>query len=184
VLAAGRGTRMGTPKALMRIAGGVWWRRQFDAIAALGYGQLWAVSPRVRTELEKAGNGPRAVEVDNGAPMFASVWAGLRELRGDPPGGVFVLPVDVPAPSAEVWRALSAQNAPTVPVCGGRGGHPVWLPWAWLERRIDLDTYDPDARLDELTRDGRTEVAVEDKAVVTNLNTPDDVDRWLDRSCH
>ena len=181
MLAAGRGTRMGGPKALMRVGVQPWWRRQFDAIAALGFDQLWAISPRVRTELGESDPLPRVVEADENAPMFASVWSGLRGLLERPPTGVFVLPVDVPVASPGVWDALGARDVPAVPVCGGRGGHPVWLPWAWIEIRVDLGRYDPDARLDELTRDGRTEVAVEDEAVVTNLNTPEDVGRWLGR---
>ena len=50
VLAAGRGTRMGGPKALMEVRGRVWWRWQREWLApaeAAGATVVWLVSPVV-----------------------------------------------------------------------------------------------------------------------------------------
>ena len=51
VLAAGRGRRMGGPKALMMVEGEPWWMRQRRRIAEVGIPMTWVVSPQVLDEM-------------------------------------------------------------------------------------------------------------------------------------
>jgi CTP:molybdopterin cytidylyltransferase MocA len=198
VLAAGRGRRMGGPKALMSVGGRAWWRTQAERLAASRRDAAWVVSPEVRAAMgEAGGRGGRAArlaESDPDAPMFASLLKGIELLRPDPPAWVHVLPVDVPAPRrATLERLESAAGArgvavPVAPASGGsrrRPGHPVCLSWAWIEGVLIPEArVQPvgSLRLDRLIAGTRVAVEVHDESVAVNLNTPADVRRWEARA--
>lgn len=189
VLAAGRGTRMGGSKALMEVGGRAWWTIQRDRLAALRIATTWVVSEAVRGAVVAGHGAPeRLVVADEAWPMFDSIVAGLRSMLASPPHGVFVLPVDVPAPGLAVWAALNASGVPAAPSFEGRPGHPVFLPWCWAESRIinpGAGALPPERRrLDALLKGEGVTIKVSDSSVTANLNTPDDVRRWLDRVPH
>jgi molybdenum cofactor cytidylyltransferase len=196
LLAAGRSSRMGEPKGLVVIEGRRWIDRQLDAVAAAGVVDRVVVvlgHDRSRYDLEAPGLRARAAVVENPNPdlgPFSSLQCGLAALDAPAHGGggldaVFVLPVDVPAPGPEVWRALagavteteapgSAQAA--VPVHDGRGGHPVFLARAFARRLLAAP---PESRLDlELAHafaaGHAARVPVADPRVRLNLNAPGD----------
>lgn len=176
VLAAGRGTRMGTPKALMSVLGAPWWRRQEDAIACAGLASLWVVSERVRRDIGGVdGRRMRILTARDDAPMYESFRAGIDALREGPPTGVFVLPVDVPLARTDVLKALRAAGPVAAPRIGGRGGHPLWLAWEWLTSMLAREHGE---RLDGLTGGDRVLVDVDDPFVAMNLNRPSDVDAF------
>lgn len=171
VLAAGRGRRMGGPKALMQVAGQPWWARQLESLVAAGAAPVWVVSPVVRAAMEKD---PRSlkqalVDGDADAPMFESVRAGLRFLQPVAPRGVYVLPIDVPAPAREAWKALASAGPVAVPTWHGEHGHPVYLEWSFVKAHADAPA---GARLDELIARLVRYVVVDDASVSKNLNTP------------
>lgn len=188
LLAAGKGRRMGGPKLVMDAGGRPWWREQSERLSAAGVRPIWIVAS------EHAGLGlPGLVVVGDGdAPMFESVRAGVlawRDESGEAErgpaggrGGVFVLPIDVPAPGAEVWRcvgeAAARLGSPVAPEHGGAHGHPVFLPREWADR---VAVAPPRARLDDLLRGALAYVPVDDPATVTNLNTPEALAAWLAR---
>lgn len=183
VLAAGRGTRMGGPKALMSVAGEPWWRHQQRRLDAIGLSSSWLVSPAVRAAMAGHADAPsRLIDADEAEPMFATLVRGARALSGLETRGVFVLPIDVPVPRASVWRALCAAECVAVPVYQGQRGHPIYLPWGWIEAELLPRADDSSARLDELVRGERVEVPADDVACTMNLNTPDDLKDWLDAS--
>jgi CTP:molybdopterin cytidylyltransferase MocA len=181
VLAAGRGRRMGGPKALMEVDGDPWWREQERRLGALGARRVWVVSAVVREAMIGGGmEAGRMVVGDDSRPMMSSVVAGALALRDDPPAGVFVLPVDVPAAGRDAWAALAGGGGEVrVPEHRGVGGHPVWLGWPFVESRV-VDAPEG-SRLDELIGPVARRVAVEDGDVVVNLNTPVGVAAWLAR---
>ncbi len=183
ILAAGRGIRMGGPKALMMVGGRAWWQEQRERLRAAGVRDVWVVSPVVFEAMKGEADAPeRIVLSDADAPMFASIVAGVLSLRDHPPRGVCLLPVDVPAPSADTWSALGGGESPCIPRCENRRGHPVWLPWNFVERLIL--PWAPDGewvartRLDHLIAAELVEIIVKDAGVLVNLNTPEDVERW------
>ncbi|MCA9294249.1 MAG: NTP transferase domain-containing protein [Phycisphaerales bacterium] len=185
VLAAGRGTRMGGPKALMQVRGQVWWREQRKRIEQWVMPQLWVISEAVHVVFGPQHDAPPIVVGDDTAPMFTSVLGGLRALAVDPPSAVYVLPIDVPACDVESVRALRQAGAlPSVPVLATtkQRGHPVRLPWSFVETAILQHATDPawceSARLDGLLRAHAVDVEVADQTVAVNLNTPEAVERW------
>jgi CTP:molybdopterin cytidylyltransferase MocA len=191
ILAAGRGTRAGGPKALIQVAGKPWWQIQAVRLARTRLPVTWVVSEHVRAEI-----GPAAkltmVTADESTPMFASILAGLHDIarRNEsdnqlpPIRGVFILPVDVPTPAPEVFAKLSAPvRAPlegTIPVYRGNGqnGHPLYLKWAIVKEDILGRKPGPEVRLDYLTEGILELIGVDDPNVTANLNTAQDFARW------
>jgi len=170
---------MGGPKALMTVGGEVWWRRQERAIDEAGLRSLWVVSPEVQGALEREPDAPRDVALaDPEAPMFESVIAGVRALAEDPPEGVFILPVDVPAPGRPALESLARTGGVATPRFDGRTGHPLHMPWGWVRERL-LDADPPERRLDRLIGGVAEAIDVDDRRVLVNLNTPADLQAWL-----
>lgn len=187
ILAAGRGTRLGMPKALMKADGQPWWMAQRDRLDAVGLPRLWAVSPEVRGAMSSTGvMAERTITADPGAPMFQSIIAGLVALQTAPPPAVFILPIDVPVPQPDTWHALRRDRSnPTAPSHNGRGGHPIRLPWPFIADHVLPLARDPErcasARLDRIADPFLVVIPVPDPAVTININTPDDLRRWLAR---
>lgn len=186
VLAAGRGRRMGGPKALMQVDTVPWWRVQRDRIAASGYRQSWVVSENVARAMRESdpAGAPEHVLANPDAPMFESLLIGLRWLAAmHTPRGVFVLPVDTPWPCDGAARTLIAGHPAAIPTFEGRGGHPVWLSWTWASGLLAQEARGAvpasQRRLDALLTSTAARVAVDAREVITNLNTPQDVLRFI-----
>ena len=194
VLAAGRGRRMGVPKALMTVESELWWRTQQARLEEVGAPATWVVSAHVRGELDGQEHPPERFAIaDPDKPMFESLLVGLMTIATLQPRGVFVLPVDVPVPKVEVFRDLCiASNTreeprPAIPTYAGVTGHPVYLPWRWVCNIIlppehggrAAPLFGPQRRLDTLLENRHDTVDVVDPTIHINLNTPADVENWL-----
>jgi CTP:molybdopterin cytidylyltransferase MocA len=133
VLAAGRGTRVGGPKALLRVGGETFLARAARVLRRPGVQAVVAglghAAARVRTE---AGLGPEVRLVVNEAydgGMLTSIVAGLAAAEGDGADAVLLHPVDHPlvdpATVDRVIAALAAGAVIAVPSDGRRRGHPA-----------------------------------------------------------
>jgi len=135
LLAAGAGTRMGMPKALVRDAAGEpWLVRGVRALADGGCAQVTVVLGAAAEEALPllAGTGATAVVAADWAEgMSASLRAGLAAATATDADAVVVTLVDLPDVSAEVVRRVL--DPPPGPASlrrasyGGRAGHPVVL---------------------------------------------------------
>lgn len=172
---------MGAPKALMNVGGEPWWRRQLDAVRRAGRASLWVVSDEVAAEL--GGEEPELslARSDPDSTMFDSLMVGIDAIRHRPPGAIFVLPIDVPAAEPPTWDALAATGVTAAPAHSGKTGHPLYVPWKIVETiLLDPESGPPGTRrLDRIMAPMVHRVRVADRAVVFNLNTPDDVAAWL-----
>jgi molybdenum cofactor cytidylyltransferase len=120
--------------------------------------------------------------VDNphfAAGMFTSVQAGLWTLD-EATEGVFVLPVDCPLVTPDVYRQLTAAFATDgarrsiVPTCGGRGGHPVLLSRSARMRALAAP---PDSSLRAVLREVEVRrFDLTDASILVDLDTPADLD--------
>jgi len=189
ILAAGRSARMGTPKALLDFRGAPFVVRILEALEALDLKTRVAVvgpdADRIRPVL--ATHDCLIVEnldVDGGP--IASLRAALGALRPFSPAAALVWPVDLPHVRIatverliETWRR--ERPAAVVPAFGERRGHPViWdAPlFGELEGNAAASTEGARAVLHAHAADVAT-VAVDDPAVIDDLNTPQDYERLV-----
>ncbi len=201
VLAAGRGLRMGSPKALMRLGeADPWWMVQQARLNRAGIESLWVVSQAVQDSIMLYRDPVRMLVADGGSeqPMFHSVRAGCAALSQEPsaenPPWIGVLPVDVPVPGVATWERLAGRmvhardeiargergTGVLVPEYRGKTGHPVMLaPGFVAERVLAGPGAREGARLDDLIADEMVRVAVDDAGVRCNINTPDDLRAFM-----
>lgn len=176
VLAAGSGTRMGRPKAELVIDGARLVDRAVLALREAGCDPVHAVV-RAGTDV------PGAIVVLNPAPE-----RGMRsslELAVDGAAGadaLAVVLVDVPGLGARSIAAVVAAWRPgriTVGSYAGRRGHPtVMAPELWREA-VSLAGPDEGARM-LLQRHAELVDEVDAAGDPTDLDTPEDVARWID----
>jgi CTP:molybdopterin cytidylyltransferase MocA len=177
---------MGTPKGLVEVAGEALLARQLRVAGEVGISRVVVVlGADAAAYADLLAAHPGVTSVVNPAPErgpFSSLQCGLRVVGTS----CFVLPVDVPAPALSTWTLLSAAFGEEksgvlacVPLCNGRGGHPVVLSRAFAARLLALDPADADARRDrQLHRQplaALRRVETGDAAILRNLNTPADL---------
>jgi nicotine blue oxidoreductase len=182
VLAAGASSRMGQPKALLLAPDG---RRFLDAIAATAQaggaqGVVVVLGPPHGETIRRA-LPTGAVAAWNANPergMLSSVQAGLAAL---PAGATVALvwPVDIPFVAAATVRTILDVRDGTivVPTHNQRGGHPLRLPQRLFG---EVMTLDPERGLKALLEAHAGEVerlAVADRNVLVDVDTPDDYAR-------
>lgn len=133
VLAAGAGSRIGVPKALLRRAGVPMVRVAVDTARDGGCDPvvvvLGAEPERVRAAADLSG---ARVVVNPEWPtgMGSSLRTGLAALAGTDADAAIVLLVDMPGITPEAVRRIGAVARPDVLACAtyaGRWGHPVLL---------------------------------------------------------
>ncbi|MBP8655199.1 MAG: nucleotidyltransferase family protein [Kiritimatiellae bacterium] len=175
VLAAGASQRMGMPKALLRGADGIPLAvRQTAVLAAGGCAPvvivLGAESERIRQELPAT---LRVVENTRWAQGRAtSVQAGIVAF---PEATSFLfMPVDAVGVKPETVRAILAAAArePAAiwrPVYQAAKGNLLWVSAAAAHELLNLP---PDARVDDWARPQARTLAVDDPAILRNINTP------------
>jgi CTP:molybdopterin cytidylyltransferase MocA len=192
VLTGGRSTRMGAPKALLDFRGQPFVVRILEALEALEVKtRVVVVGPdaaRIRPVL--AGHDCLIVENSDveGGPI-ASLRAALRALQPVQPAAVLVWPVDLPHVRVatverllETYRRGSITPPPAVvPAFAERRGHPVLWGGGLFEELLTSEA---------ATRGGArallhahqaeiVQVAVDDPAVIDDLNTPEDYERLV-----
>lgn len=184
ILAAGASSRMGAVKALLPLAGESLLARIIRLARAAGVARIVPVlgPPHGETIAAALPAGVRAVwNPDPDRGMLSSVQAALPGLFApDEDGrGALLWPVDVPQVKLDsVQRLLAADLTQlTVPSCGERGGHPLWLPAALFPEVLALAATDSLRTLRQ--RHTLVRVAVEDPGVLRDLDTPSDYSRAL-----
>lgn len=192
VLAAGKSTRMGRPKALLPLPGGGTFLTRIvgtfrdaeveEVVVVLGY-----EAGAIAASLEEHGAPARVVinhEYESG--QMSSLLAGLRAIDRPGVNAMLLTLVDVPLVSAETVRAVVARyrasRAPLVrPVNGPRHGHPVLIDRTLFDR---LRRADPASGAKPLVRahasaDGDVEVS--DEGAFLDIDTPEEYAALLRR---
>lgn len=133
LLAAGAGSRLGTPKALVHDAAGSWLARATETLREGGCDDVTVVLGAAADEALELldGLGVNVVIAPDWAEgMSASLRAGLRAMPAEADAAVVLL-VDLPDVTAEVVRRVVAAGAGRETLAratfDGRPGHPVLL---------------------------------------------------------
>ncbi len=177
VLAAGSGSRMGAPKAVLRVDGA---RLVDRAVAALKQGGCVEVLAVVRAGVDVA-DARVVVNAEPDRGMRSSLALAV-DATGAEADALAVLLVDLPGVSTDAVRAVvTAWQPGRVAVASYQGsrGHPtVMAPQSW---RAALDRAGPD-------EGARTYLAAHPELVdeievegdPSDLDTPEDLSRWMD----
>lgn len=182
--AAGRGRRIGGPKALLSYEGEPLALRVARTFLAVGCPRVVVVLGAGADELEPVLRAlPRVttVRADPDAPMLASVLAGLAAAPEADERGVLVHAVDAPrVAAATVQRLLAARAAEPeadglVAAHGSRRGHPLWLAPRRVAELRGTTPDQPDGLRGWVRARGLCVVPVEteDATVLDDLDTPE-----------
>lgn len=180
LLAAGGGSRLGRPKALVWLGGSLLVERGFALLARAGCDPivvvLGASAPQVRTEAE-LGTALVVVNDDWRSGMGSSLRAGLAALTATPAPATVIALVDQPVVSlAAVDRLVAAWRGgagAAVATFGGAQRNPVVLDRAWWPAAAAVATGDRGARAFLRSRpDLVTAVPCDDVASAVDIDTP------------
>jgi molybdenum cofactor cytidylyltransferase len=189
ILAAGKSTRMGQPKALLRCGDRRFVSRLAMTFRSAGLDDVIVVSGPNAAELAQVlgddGADARVVEnPDRESGQLSSLLTGLD--LADRPGveAIVVGLVDAPLVRSDTVRAIvdawRRTGAPIVrPAAGERHGHPVLFGRAVFG---DLRKADPSAGAREVVRARRADavdVPVDDPGAFDDIDTPDDYARLI-----
>lgn len=189
LLAAGRSRRMGTAKIFLPWPTASSKQTILDS-AIDGLTLLIEGGPLVvvtnhenRTAIARALHDRNVVlvEADGDQPMFNSIRTGLAAMRGRSPelDGIWLHPADHPEISAATRSALiraidMSPDCAVMPEHEERGGHPVWIPAAWITRLLDLNETTGGLRaVWERHPEQVRRIPVDDVTAVLDLDTPE-----------
>ncbi|SDR21475.1 nucleotidyltransferase family protein [Actinopolyspora saharensis] len=184
VLAAGRGQRMGAPKALLRTRGELFVERAVRVLRLAGCSPVVVVlGASAATVAERADLSAAEVvrNADWPTGMGSSLRAGLGRLATAESAreatGALVLPVDMPGVTSEAARRIAGHAEPhalTAACYEGERGHPVLLGRRHWDGVSELAAGDRGAR-DYLRTHGVALVACEDVASGFDVDRPEDL---------
>ena len=176
LLAAGESTRMGRPKGLLDYRGATWLETQVGVIHGQGIPRiilvLGADMPAYDAVLARLPGVESRINPSPDRGPFSSLLMGLKDAKGS----AWISPLDVPVMEnlSTLEAALNLDVEAVVPTFEGRGGHPVLLSRAFIQRLQAVNPAAADARLDHQLRLAATRrVQVMDPKVILNLNTPE-----------
>jgi molybdenum cofactor cytidylyltransferase len=178
IVAAGRSTRMGRQKALIEIEGEMILARLAHVLGEADLDPLIVVASGETMDAALMElSGVVLIEGDPDAPMIDSIARGIDRV-GPLPKGAVIQPVDAPfTTKAMIDTLLSGDlGTPRLLASEGTAGHPVFLPRALF----DAVRARPEGGLRAVLDANRaTFVPWADKRVLADIDTPEDLARWL-----
>lgn len=174
ILAAGRGARMGAPKALLVLDGEPLIARHVRSLRALGCARVVVAAPGALVERVRALAGEAEVVGVDTASQAETLAALLRHVGAiDPTERVLVTPVDLRPPRLDTLRALVEAGGDAVhPRHRDRNGHPLIVRAALLAPYRQPGDPPP---LDLAVAAARRAVEVDDPAVIDDFDRPADL---------
>jgi molybdenum cofactor cytidylyltransferase len=187
ILAAGRSSRMGRNKLLLDLDGKPILCHAVDQALGAGLSEIVVVSGHQASKV-RAALGERPVKViearEHRLGMSASLKAGIRALHPKTEA-VLVMLGDMPQVSAPLIQRLIAAYNPlegrsiVVPTVDGKRGNPVLFDRRYFQEMLALEGDVGARHLIGAHDDQVAELAVDDAAVFTDVDTPEAYDRLL-----
>ncbi len=186
VLAAGRSTRMGRPKALLDLNGEPALGRVLRVLREVPVTQVIVVLNPVQSDVRRAVSlegVTTAVNVDPDAGQTSSIRIGTQNLS-DRADAFLICPVDVPLFEVEDVRALidgyrarAEGTSIVVPSVGGQRGHPVLFDRSLAPEFRALGDGEPAHAVIRRDRGRVCHVETTNASLVLDLDTPEDYAR-------
>ena len=180
ILAAGKGTRYGTPKATAKLNGKRFLRIAADTARDANIDHIVAVvSPELETWAQcEFPDCIVTTNPDSSSEMFSSVVCGLTIVPGC--DGIFITPVDHPAIRANTYTMMQnelqqSKERIVKPQYQQQTGHPVLLPWSAKQSLLNISIETPFNDAVRKLSLPEKYLEVEDPGILRNMNTPDDV---------
>lgn len=191
ILAAGRSSRMGRPKALLsvNVSDNTFVAHLIQTAREAGLAPVFVIGSRNHQALADEVGRFGATLLTNEDPdrgQLSSIQTGLAAAEAVGASGIMVMPVDVPLLTVSVLRdVVAATGEAGVSIARatyrGRHGHPVLFTSAVFD---ELRTADPDVGARAVVRaDPRRvrDVEVDQPGVTLDIDTPDDYRRAFGR---
>ncbi|MBT3979752.1 MAG: NTP transferase domain-containing protein [Bacteriovoracaceae bacterium] len=198
ILAAGKSSRMGSPKGLVPYKGNPWLFSQLEAYGKLGGGRVvlvlgfdsdkyleaipWLLQSCSEYVYYQNIQIKTVISPNPEFGQFSSIQSGIKEIMSydSAPRGVFLTPIDIPIADVNILRILMLHVLKGAQACipyhEERGGHPVALHHDFLKSLERLLVSGDESRLDLQIKklDPSLVIAApaNDPRVVMNLNTP------------
>ena len=175
ILAGGKSQRMKQNKILLEFDGHplIWYAIK----TFLPYAEnIIVVTGKYDKEIRSALKGMNVKIVTNSdyeLGMFSSVKCGVKEVNND----FLILPGDCPFVKEEtVKKIISSKGEIKIPRYNGQDGHPIYIAHKYKE---EILSYPVDSNLKSFRNFHNYEIIdVEDKFVITNLNTASDLEQF------
>jgi molybdenum cofactor cytidylyltransferase len=186
ILAAGESKRIGQPKALLKINSEMFAERIVNVLHSAGIQNIILVAGRHYEEIRMNVKSITLVfNPQHPLGQFSSLQAGLRELPKQTEF-VIVWPVDLPLVRKETVASLLAaaqiqKNPITVPWYHGRKGHPVVYTAETITKILSMEPTHTGKELFEHFKGRIAFTDVEDPAVLIDIDTPEDYERYIKR---
>jgi CTP:molybdopterin cytidylyltransferase MocA len=186
VLAAGRGSRMGGPKALVEFEGESFLGRVVKSMRRGGVGPITVVVAEGMADVAEESRAAGADVVANPHPergQLSSFEVGVGVLGSGCLGAVVAL-VDHPLVRPGTYRAVAQalrehEEAFVVPLFGGRRGHPLGMGRRWFGELSRVPEGEGARWLLRRYADHVVEVATNDPGILLDIDTGEDLDRAL-----
>ena len=177
VLAAGRSSRLGSPKALIEVGGVSLISWILTRLNGSGLRPVVVTRENLADEIrESVGDVEIIVNENAERGRTGSVKKGLsylKERMGNENGALSV-PVDRPGFSISTVELLVSSKSSSCPSKDGRGGHPLFVDRHDIERILESASDEP---LNSIIDPER--ILVEDPYLHLNIDTSEDVDEFL-----
>jgi molybdenum cofactor cytidylyltransferase len=191
VLAGGKSSRMGRPKALLPIgrSGETFFNRVTRTLLDAGVDDIIVVvgadAEVIRDRVRQPPSSVRIVDnPDYEQGQLTSLLAGLRAINRAVPRAALVTLIDVPLVSASTVRRLISvhreRGAPIVrPVSNGRHGHPVIFGRELFDELLRADPAQGAKPIVHAHAAEMIEVPVDDEGAFTDIDTREDYERVI-----
>ncbi|MFM8313716.1 MAG: NTP transferase domain-containing protein [Deltaproteobacteria bacterium] len=187
LLAAGKSTRMGTPKPLLSFHGKTLLQFQIEKIKSIGSDPIVVLGYHSHDILKAHPNIEKNCQIlVNPYPehgQFSSLLLGLKTVHTE---SVFVLPIDTPAPQPGIWKSIQDKIADfwvMVPKFDTRGGHPVLLSSFFVKHLLESTIPASEQRLDlqikKLSTVKYGTTCISDPSILVDLDTPQDLETYF-----
>tara|TARA_B100000965_G_scaffold36848_1_gene27201 strand:- start:23624 stop:24211 length:588 start_codon:yes stop_codon:yes gene_type:complete len=177
LLAAGRSSRLGSPKALIEVGGVSLISWMLTRLNGLGLRPVVVTRENLVDEIrESVGDAEIIVNENPELGRTGSVKKGLSYLkeRMKDEIGILIVPVDRPGFSISTVELLVSSRSSSCPSKDGRGGHPLFVDSHDIERILESASNEP---LNSIINPER--ILVGDPYLHLNIDTSEDVDEFL-----